>query len=85
MKSNELPLPKLLDLLKSKGVRIFRDGPLHIEFGAPEAAEPTKMVTLDEGQKPAECPCGHQEWQHTNGLCVVCADPAQCAEKPAPS
>lgn len=70
------PLTELLDLLKTKGVRVFREGDLHIEFGPPEQpADELKPPQVREA-----CSCGHAVWEHTNGLCMHC-DPGKCVEK----
>lgn len=74
-------ISRLLDLLKSKGVRAFSGLGIDVDLSAPDAGEPTRMVTLDES-KPPECPCGHAVWEHVNGLCSTCADPSKCAAKP---
>lgn len=74
MAQQELPLAKLLDLLVSKGVRVYRNDGMHIEFSAPEAEEP--KAAAGEGP-PETCKCGHAVYEHQNGLCLHC-DPEKC-------
>lgn len=79
MKADEFPLPKLLDLLKAKGVRTFTDGGLHIEF-AP--TEQTPMTSTPIPEDPA-CKCGHPYHQHNEvGLCLIGCEPDACAAPP---
>jgi len=72
-------LGELLDLLRSKGVRVFSGphgiGSIHVEFGPAEVKDvPTKPVPDEE-----KCLCGCPVHAHVNGLCIFNCGPEKCA------
>lgn len=68
-------ISKLADMLKAKGVRVFRGAGIELEFEAPAApnVEPD-APTAD----PDMCRCGHANHAHMNGLCVHGCEAEKC-------
>jgi hypothetical protein len=77
-----IPLGKLFDLLREKGVRSFRSDALHIEMSpeAPVAANPEALREVLEKASQSEdgCKCGHPEYAHNAGLCLQGCDEEKC-------
>lgn len=70
-------LGALLDLLRSKGVRVFRE----TEHGIDVEFEPTIIDHPDAkpAPDPDRCACGHMTHEHSNGLCLHGCEPEACA------
>lgn len=70
-------ISKLCDALRARGVRRCEiPGSICVEF----------MPSADEMQPPKPeiakpwCKCGHEEYQHMNGMCVTGCAPERCLD-----
>jgi hypothetical protein len=70
-------LNALLDLLRSKGVRVYRE----TEHGIDVELEPTVIEHPDAkpAPDPDRCACGHMAHEHgPGGLCLHGCEPSAC-------
>lgn len=78
-------LGALLDLLRAKGVRVYRAseldtagrpvGRIDVEFEPTIVDHPDAKPAPD----PDRCACGHMAHEHSNGLCLHGCEPEACA------
>lgn len=70
-------LGALLDLLRAKEVRVFRETEhgIDVEFEPPVVDHPDAKPAPD----PDRCACGHMAHEHSNGLCLHGCEPEACA------
>jgi hypothetical protein len=71
-------LSALLDLLRSRGVRVYRE----TEHGIDVEFEPTTIEHPDAkpAPDPDRCACGHMAHEHGDGgLCLHGCDPSSCS------
>jgi hypothetical protein len=78
-------LGALLDLLRAKGVRVYRAseldrdgrpvGRIEVEFEPTIVDHPDAKPAPD----PDRCACGHMAHEHSNGLCLHGCEPEACA------
>lgn len=78
-------LGQIIDLLRTKNVRAFAHGTLHIEFQPIEAGPVVEPAPMADDEPAEKCRCGHEPYHHQNGLCVQCADPTLCLQPSAAS
>lgn len=75
---------KLCDLLRARGVRIWKGADCEIEMGelpVPDVKQKA-LETHSKLEQAAEvCPCGHAEYEHQSGLCLRGCDVESCQEK----
>ena len=70
-------LASVIDLLRSKGVSIYRADGLELQLGPlPGAPHAVESASADR------CKCGHPKWEHdsSSGLCLVGCDAETCVE-----
>lgn len=72
-------LGALIDLLRSKGVRVYRASETTTEL----ELEPTVVEHRAEKQQPDPdlCSCGHLSHEHQDGLCLMGCDADACAPR----
>jgi len=71
-------LADILDLLRSKGVRIYRETEhgIDVEFDPPTVEHPDAKPAPD----PDRCSCGHMAHEHgPGGLCLHGCEPSSCS------
>ena len=71
-------LADILDLLRSKGVRIYRETAHGIEVEFEPSIDPRPEAK--PAPDPDRCACGHMAHEHGDGgLCLHGCDPSSCS------
>lgn len=61
---------KLIDLCRSKRVRVLANDGFRIELELEPVTEPEPKGSTKPAVDPSLCRCGHPEHMHTNGACL---------------